>query len=56
VRRKRAGAILLCMGNNLVTEPEAFSQEDYMKGVEKMVKIVLNAVKLMEENKDEYTH
>ena len=56
VRRKRAGAILLCMGNNLVAEPEAFSQEDYMKGVEKMVKIVLNAVKLMEENKDEYTH
>ena len=48
VRRKRAGAILLCMGNNLVEELEPFSDEDYRRGVERMVRAVIEAVKILE--------
>lgn len=48
IRRKRAGAILLCMGNNLVEKPEEFTDKDYLAGVEKMVRIVLGAVEILE--------
>ncbi|MEZ0344958.1 MAG: nucleoside phosphorylase [Infirmifilum sp.] len=48
IRRKRAGAILLCMGNNLVEKPETFTIGDYLSGVENMVRVVLGAIELLE--------
>ncbi len=49
VRRRRAGALLLCMGNNLSEELEPFSEEDYRRGVDAMARVALEAVRIMEE-------
>lgn len=53
VRRKRAGAIILCMGNNLVEELEPFTDEDYRRGVDRMVGSAIEAVKILEEESGE---
>ncbi|MGB9709456.1 MAG: nucleoside phosphorylase [Infirmifilum sp.] len=49
IRRKKAGAVLLCMGNNLVETPEQFTDTDYLSGVERMTRLVLGAIELLEE-------
>ena len=49
IRRKKAGAILLCMGNNLSEELEEFTEDDYRRGVDMMTRAAIEAVKILEE-------
>ena len=48
IRRKRAGAILLCMGNNLVEELEELDEEGYRRGIDKAIRAAIEAVKILE--------
>ncbi len=48
VRRKRAGAIVLCMGNNLVPELEEISEEEARSRMEEMILSAIEAVKILE--------
>jgi len=51
VRRKRAGAILLCMGNNLEEEHEELDDKTKREYMEKMILTAIEAVKMLEKEK-----